>query len=212
MERRELLRMIALVTGGAVIGGEVFLTGCSPDRQLNVGGPAFTEDDILFLDEVAETILPRTKTPGAKDAKVAEFMKVMVNDCYDEQDQKVFHEGIKKLDDTCKEKYGKGFFNVSSKKQHELLVALDKEAKQHHGEKEKFDKQQNERDRAERALGNVNYKKERMDAHYFTMIKQLTLLGFFTSKEGMTEAMRHIAVPGRYDGNLPYKKGDKAWA
>jgi hypothetical protein len=43
-------------------------------------------------------------------------------------------------------------------------------------------------------------------------MKQLTLLGFFTSEPGATKALRHIAVPGKYDGALPYKKGDKAWA
>jgi len=48
--------------------------------------------------------------------------------------------------------------------------------------------------------------------HYYTMIKQLTLLGFFTSKQGATLAMRHVSVPGRYDGALPYKKGDKAYS
>lgn len=213
MERRELLKMIALVTGGAVIGGEVFMmTGCNSDRQLNIGGVSFSDDDIIFLDEVAETILPKTKTPGAKDAEVGKFMRVYVNDCYDERDQKTFHEGIKKLDDASISMHGKGFVNISAEKRKELLVSLDKEAKANHQKKSDFDKQQNERDRAEKAMGNYNYKKERMDAHYFTMMKQLTLLGFFTSKVGMTEALRHISVPGKYDGNLPYKKGDKAWA
>src|SRR5215813_3640963 len=100
MDRRELLKMVALATGGLVIGGEVFLTGCNnPDKV--VGSGSFTEDDIAFLDEVGETILPKTNTPGAKDAKVGEFMKVMVNDCYTTEDQKVFHDGIKQLDDAC---------------------------------------------------------------------------------------------------------------
>jgi len=44
------------------------------------------------------------------------------------------------------------------------------------------------------------------------MMKELTLLGYFTSEVGATKALRYIAVPGRYDGNVPYKKGDKAWA
>jgi hypothetical protein len=44
------------------------------------------------------------------------------------------------------------------------------------------------------------------------MMKQLTMLGFFTSKTGATEALRFVAVPGRYDACIPYKKGDRAWA
>jgi hypothetical protein len=43
-------------------------------------------------------------------------------------------------------------------------------------------------------------------------MKQLAILGYFTSKEGATKALRYVAVPGKYDGALPYKKGDKAWA
>ena len=48
--------------------------------------------------------------------------------------------------------------------------------------------------------------------HYFKLMKELTLLGYFSSEIGATKALRYIAVPGHYDGNLPYKKGDKAWA
>ena len=48
--------------------------------------------------------------------------------------------------------------------------------------------------------------------YYYTMMKQLTLLGYFNSKEGATQALRYLPVPGKYDGSYPYKKGDKAWA
>jgi len=44
------------------------------------------------------------------------------------------------------------------------------------------------------------------------MLKQLTLTGFFTSEVGMKQALRYVKIPGRYDGNYPYKKGEKAWA
>ena len=187
MERRELLKMIALATGSAIIGGEFLLSGCTNPSSL--GGATFSEDDIAFLDEVGETILPKTKTPGAKDAAVGTFMTVMVNDCYDNKDQLIFHQGIKKLDDACQKTHSTSFLKATPEQRTSLLTTLDKEAKEH--EKDK--------------------KKEEPN-HYFTMMKQLTLLGFFTSKPGATEALRHIAVPGKYDGALPYKKGDRAWA
>ena len=55
-------------------------------------------------------------------------------------------------------------------------------------------------------------KKENDPKPYFRMMKELTLLGYFTSKEGATQALRYVAVPGHYEGCVPYKKGDKAWA
>ena len=187
MERRELLKMIALATGSALIGGELFLSGCT--NAPSIGGPSFSEEDITFLDEVAETIIPKTSSPGAKEAAVGTLMTVMVNDCYTSDDQKIFHEGIKKLDEASKKANNTGFLKASPEQRASLLVALDKEAKE-----------------------NQQTKKKEDPNHYFTMMKQLTLLGFFTSKPGATQALRHIAVPGKYDGNFPYKKGDKAWA
>jgi glucoside 3-dehydrogenase (cytochrome c) hitch-hiker subunit len=210
MDRRELLKMIAALTGGVVIGGEVFLTGCKTNDTASING--FSKDDIAFLDEVAETILPKTKTPGAKDAAVGQFMTVMVNDCYEPKNQEVFREGIRQLDESSKKMYNDRFMKLTPEKRHDLLVALDKEAKMYQKKKSEFDNEQNEKEKAEKAKGNYSYKKETMSAHYFTMMKQLTLLGFFTSQPGATQALRYIAIPGRYEGCVPYNKGDKAWA
>ncbi|HEY5970187.1 MAG TPA: gluconate 2-dehydrogenase subunit 3 family protein [Chitinophagaceae bacterium] len=186
MDRRELLKMIAAATGGVVIGGEFFLAGCkNPDAGVGVSS-TFTESDIAFLDEVAETIFPKTSTPGAKDAKVGQFMTVMVNDCYEEKDQKAFHEGMKKLDDACNKMHGHSFMKASPEHRKELLVALDKER----GEYQKTKKQEDPN-------------------HYFQPFKQLTIMGYFTSKEGREGATRYEPNPGKYIGDFDYKKGDK---
>jgi hypothetical protein len=209
MERREILKMIALATGGAVIGGELFLTGCASDKKDAV---EFSSADIAYMDEIAETILPKTKTPGAKDAAVGAFMAVMVNDCYTPEDQKIFHAGLTKLNNLCQNKYKESFMNVTPAQRHDLLVIIDAEAKEVQKKKSELDKVETEKQRSADFNRNMNFKKQETPAHYFTMIKQLTMLGFFTSKVGANEALRFVAVPGRYDGCVPYKKGDKAWA
>ncbi len=211
MDRRELLKMIALVTGSAFIGGEFLLTGCK-SNDAKLGGMTFTESDIAFLDEVGETILPATKSPGAKAAQIGKYMEIMVNDCYDQDDQKTFHEGIKKLDEASEKMFKTGFMKATPQQRHDLLVSLDKEAKQYQKAKSVYDRAENEKEKEEIAKGNKEYKKKKEPAHYFTMMKQLTLHGFFTSKVGATEALRHIAVPTKYEGCVPYKKGDRAWA
>ncbi|RAJ27266.1 gluconate 2-dehydrogenase subunit 3 family protein [Pedobacter cryoconitis] len=188
MERRELLKMIALLTGGVMIGSNALLTGCSPDKGNFKKNAVFTQQDQDFLDEVSDTILPATQTPGAKAAKVGAFMTVMVNDCYEEKDQKVFKEGIAKLNAACEKMYGCEFMKATVVQRLALLVKLDEEAKAYQA------------------------KRGDLPAHYFTMMKQLTLLGYFSSEPGCTKAMRYIAVPGHYKGSVPYKKGDKAWA
>ena len=164
------------------------------------------------LDEIAETILPRTSTPGAKDAQVGQFMTVMVNDCYEEGDQKAFREGMDKLNEVSKNKFNAAFMKITPQQRHQLLVELDKEAKEYGKKVADFNSAENKKEKDETAKGNTNYKRQHMSPHYFTMMKQLTLLGFFTSKPGATQALRYVPVPGRFEGCIPYKKGDKAWA
>ena len=206
MNRRDAIGRVGLILGGSIIGAEFFISGCKSGSSVNTDDLS-TPETTAFLDEVGETILPATNTPGAKEAKVGAFMALMVKDCYTEADQKVFKEGISKLDEASNKKFSKKFMEATPAQRTELLTELDKEAKEY-GKKKSADadadkiKHKDEKD----------YKAPDVPNHYFTMMKQLTLLGYFTSEVGATKALRYVAVPGKYDGNYPYKKGDRAWA
>lgn len=188
MNRREALNMVALLMGGTIVGGSLFLEGCSSGAKKADGLP-FTPDQMAYLDEIGETILPTTTSPGAKAAKVGEFMHVMVTDCYEEKDQKIFIEGMNKVNDEAEKKFKNEFLKLSADQRTELLSAIDKEATDY-----------------------AKKKKKEEPAHYFTQMKQLTLLGYFSSEVGATKALRYVAVPGKYEGCIDYKKGDRAWA
>lgn len=204
MDRRDAVRYISVLLGSAVVGGDAFLMGC----KSNTGKTDWlSAESIAYLDEIAETILPRTKTPGAKDAQVGKFMTVMVNDCYEEGDQKAFKEGMDKLNDASKKQYDKLFMEITPQQRKDLLIATDKEAKEYQKKVSDYNSKEDAKQ-----VADSNYKKQKMSPHYFTMMKQIALLGFFTSKPGATQALRYIAVPGKFDGNYPYKKGDRAWA
>ncbi len=197
--------MIALVTGSAVIGGEFFLTGCTSGVKADAG---FTAANISLLDEIGETILPATSSPGAKAAQVGEFMKLTVTDCYSPAEQDVFMKGIVELEDACKKMHGRSFMDCTPEERTALLMKLEDESKE-------YNKKLSEREkilREEAMQENKEVKFVSTPGHYYTMIKQLTILGFFTSKPGATEALRYVPVPGKYDGALPYKKGDKAFS
>ena len=187
MNRRELLKMIALATGGVVIGSEFLLTGCKNTEAS--GNFSLTEKEIAFLDEVAETIIPTTNTPGAKAAKVGAFMQLMVTDCYNTNDQVIFKKGITTLDEACRKQTSKKFMDCTAEERKSFLTTVDAETKKYQREKKKEDPN-----------------------HYFQMMKQLTLFGYFSSEIGATKALRNNPVPGKYDGAFPYKKGDRAWS
>lgn len=200
MNRRDALARVAILMGGTVIGADYFLTSCSSPtekgkRAAQAGKPAVKEvaflspDQVHFLDEVGETILPTTKTPGAKAAQVGQFMAVMVRDCYAPADQQIFLHGLSQLDAACRKKSGKAFLASTPAERAALLTDLDQEQKTYSATQPKT-----------------------APNHYFRMIKQLTLLGYFTSEVGATQALRYLPIPGRYQGSVPYKKGDRAWA
>jgi hypothetical protein len=179
MDRRDLLKLITLATGGALIGGDLLLSACSRNPYERVG--RFSAKEVALLDDIAETILPRTSTPGAKDAAVGPFMAMMVEDVYFQHDQEVFEAGLETLRTTHR------FAELDAQARTILLNDIDEEA---------------------RRFVRVGAQ----PAHYFTMMKQLALLGFFTSEVGMTQVLRYLPVPGKYDGNFPYAPGDRAWA
>lgn len=188
MNRRDALERVALILGGTVIGGAAFLQGCNTQEK-KTAGFSLTKAQIDFLDEVAETIIPSTNTPGAKAAMVGAFMNTMVTDCYTETEQKIFAAGLAELDNSSNHMFNKGFMGITSQQRTSLLNQVNKELKAYNESKKD---------------GDPN--------HYFGMMKQLTLLGYFTSEIGATQALRYVAIPGKYEGCVPYKKGDRAWA
>ena len=204
MERRELLKMIALLTGGVVIGGDVFLSGCKTAAKKEMG---FTAENIALLDEVGDTIIPTTDSPGAKATKIGEFMKTMVTDCYTQAEQDVFYKGMSQLDEACEKANGKSFADSTPEQRKSFLMTLEKEAKDYNVQRDDKEKVSRENARKTNSPDFVG-----APSHYYSMLKQLTLLGYFTSEIGSTKALRLLPVPGKYIGDYPYKKGDKAWA
>ncbi|MDA0195980.1 MAG: gluconate 2-dehydrogenase subunit 3 family protein [Bacteroidetes bacterium] len=191
MNRRDALSTVSLILGGTVVGSHAFLTGCQPKRSFKSG--ILKPDDMILLEEVAETILPTTEnSPGAKAAGVGEFMNPMITDCYPEVEQQIFTAGLVQLESTCKTQYGDRFIDLKPEQRHQFLLSLEKEAKEYNT------------DRETKNDGTAP------QPHYYSMIKQLTLLGYFTSEIGQTQALRYLPVPGKYQGCIPYN-GEPAW-
>jgi hypothetical protein len=54
--------------------------------------------------------------------------------------------------------------------------------------------------------------KEDAGSTWFRIVKKLSLIGYFTSQEGMAKALNYVKVPGDYKACIPYKQGEKALA
>ena len=208
ISRRDAIRAVTAMLGGAAIAGSDHALAFSFDdaalsRTMAQGTGAFTAADVALLDEIAETILPETSSPGAKAAKTGAFMALMVTDGYTDRAREVFREGLRKVDAASTAANGVTFLNASPAQRLALVEALDRE------QKEAMDA------RRPAPVNRAPAPESPADdepAHYFRMMKELALLGFFTSEVGCTKALRYIEAPGRYDPCAPYAPGDRSWA
>lgn len=205
--RREVIQQIAAMLGGAaLIGGDTLAAFTFDDAARTAatvqGTGAFTAAEIALLDEIAETILPQTSTPGAKAAKTGAFMALMVTDTYTDRNQAVFREGLTQVDAASARAHGVKFMDATPAQRLAVAESLDRE--------QKAVMDARVAPPANRAPVPVSSNDD--PPHYFRLMKELTLLGFFTSEVGMTQALRYIESPGRYDPCVPHSPGDRAWA
>ena len=189
MDRRDALSAVSLIVGGTIVGATNFLSGCTKSSKKS---PLvlLDKEEFKLIEELAETILPKTtSSPGAKDVGIGEFIVTIVSDCYEKGEQNTILKGIKNLDELSLLNYNEKFTNLSLSNKNELLLVLEEKSLTY----------------------NQNITRSETP-HYYTLMKQLTLWGFLTSEIVGTEILQYVPIPGRYDGCLPYEKGEKSWA
>jgi gluconate 2-dehydrogenase gamma chain len=192
IDRREALKKTALLMGAAVSASALtgILQGCKATPELLYTPVFFTPDQARIVTEVAEIIIPKTDTPGAKDAGVPGFIDTMLKDCYKKEDQDRFLAGLTAFDEEAKKAYGDSFIYCTPEQQVEFV-------KKTH----------------DAALKEMKENKE-AKRPFILMAKELTLLGFFTSEPGATQVLQYVAVPGSYKGCVPLAEAGngKTWA
>jgi Gluconate 2-dehydrogenase subunit 3 len=129
------------------------------------------------LAELAETIIPKTDTPGAKDISAHLFALMMVDDCYKKEDQQKFLAGLKAFEAETKKQFNKSFTDCSQAERETLLTELD----------------------AKKA-GNADLE------YFYGTTKRLTVQAYTTSKFYLTNIQVYKLVPGKYYGCVPIKK------
>lgn len=193
MDRREALKRTAWIMGGVISAPAIMgvLNGCTAKPSINWKPVFLTEDQASIVAELAEIIIPKTDTAGAKDVGVPQFIDLMLKDCYSKEDQDAFIKGLTEFDAQAKEKSGDTFLGLDAEKQ----TAFVKET----------------HDAAVKAELETKPAPKRP---FILTVKELTMLGFFTSEVGATQVLQYVAVPGSYKGCIPLAEAGngKTWA
>ena len=191
MDRREALQRTALMLGYAISAPAIMgvLNGCKATPELAYKPVFFTEDVARMVTEIAEIIIPKTDTPRAKETGVPAFIDKIINDCYEKEDQDRFLKGASDFDADAKATYGDTFIYCDADKQKELVY-------KYHGE----------------AVAAMKSETPPKDRPFILMMKELTMLGFFTSEPGATQVLQYDPVPGAYKGCVPLSEVGRTWA
>jgi gluconate 2-dehydrogenase gamma chain len=199
MNRREAIQRTAMVLGYAISAPALagVLNGCKATPELTYKPVFFTEDQARTISELAEIIIPKTATPGAKDAGVPAFIDGMLKEVFVKEDQDKFLKGLTEFEEDTQKTYGSSFESCTG----EERIAL---FKKHH-------------DTAIASMGTGGptgwwNTSGGADKPFVLKVKELTLLGFFTSEPGATQVLQYNAVPGPFKGCVPLTEVGKAWA
>lgn len=189
--RRQALRRVGALLGGLVSAPTVagVLSGCERATGPDWSPEVFTASQNRMVDIIAEIIIPATDTPGASAAQVNRFIDAMVGESYSPDDRDRFLQGLEDLDARCKDAYGAPFVDLDDAQQRALVGELDDET---------FGADADETD-AE-------------SPPFFRMLKELVIVGYYTSEIGATQELKTNLVPGHYDGDVPYDEVGRAWA
>ena len=175
--------MLGMTVGSPVILS--ILNGCIPEKTIHWKPRFFTSDQALLIADITDIILPKTDTPGGLDVGVDAFVDFILDDCYSDQEQQNFIEGLNELNKTSNSLYSENFIKLSALEKNELLTGLE----------------------ATSSKNNIHL--DRKNKSFYFQLKELILLGYFTSEEIMTNHLEYMPIPSRLEGCTPLKINQK---
>jgi gluconate 2-dehydrogenase gamma chain len=199
MDRRQAIQRAALIMGYAITGPALVgvLEGCKASPELTFKPEFFNEDQASVISFVSEMIIPRTDTPGAIDVGVPSFIDQMVKNIYPKESQDKFLKDLTAFDEGAKESQGKPFRNCDEEQRLAYFTQQHNDAVKSMG------------GGASSGWWNAGVGNSKP---FVLELKELTLLGFFTSEPGATQVLQYKQVPGPYQGCVPLKTVGKTWA
>ena len=183
MNRRDAMKSVAVLFGSALSVSTLAVFQQGCTRSKDAVMGVFSEEDAQMMAEIGDIIIPETPdSPGAKAAGIGAFMVKMLEDCYTQEDREKVSIALVYLESE------KEFSSLKADDKVNIISDLDSQV-----------------------YANENGLDEGLVRGY-KIIKELTLFGYFSSEAGATQALRYKLVPGRYEGCIDLKPGDKAWA
>lgn len=175
MDRRFAIKQILVASAGMIL-----VPSCMEDRtkaSFLLKNYSITGGQEKMLAELAEAIIPKTTTPGAKDVYAHQFAMKMMDDCASKEDQEKFVKGMEAFSAFAKKNSGKDFLDANKEQRASVLEELEKR-KEDGSDEGKF----------------------------YRRMKSLTIRGYTSSQYYLTKVQVYNMIPGKFQGCVPVKK------
>ena len=165
INRRSAIKQFIILSAGIAL-----LPSCKSNKKVSLyNNIPIDEEQQTLLAEVAETIIPATDTPGAKDISAHLFALQMMNDCYNTEDREKFVKGMQQFEDNVQKKYNKSFVQCTPNERQAIIAATEAQ------------------------------KDAKDDARiFYSTLKHLTVQAYTSSKYYLTNVQVYKLVPGKY--------------
>ncbi|MEO6526580.1 MAG: gluconate 2-dehydrogenase subunit 3 family protein [Gemmatimonadaceae bacterium] len=185
MNRRDAIRNIGLLLGTAVtptVARAVSAGYVAPAAGQPLRALSMEQNELVAT--LAELIIPTTTTPGARAARVDAFVDGLLADVFTREEKARFLAGLADVDARARAAHGVTFVAATPARQTALLTAMDLESR----------------------------KRVEGTRAFFPWLKELTLVGYYTSEIGASQELKYVHVAGRYDGDVPYARVGRAYS
>ena len=234
INRREAVRRAGLLLGGMLSAPAVagVMSGCRASTTEGWAPAALSAEQNEMVASMAAHIIPATDTPGAREVQVNRFIDKMLAEWYPPADRRQFLAGLDEVNARCQQRYGQAYLACTPEGQFAFLMRLDRQA---FGSAEAPGRDEAEKPGAEQPEGEArtaqgggavrtgeaveDARADSMraasepttapatdDTTFFRRLKELTLLGYYTSEAGMKQELSVNIVPGRYEGCVPLEE------
>jgi hypothetical protein len=147
-----------------------------------------------LIGALAETILPATTdSPGATEAGVAGFIVKMIKNCTPVKEQNSFIDGLKRLQDHCRNRYSSPYTKCTPAQQEATMTWFERDGQPFNG-----------------TAGKILLRLK--GRSFFQLLKAYTVEGYCTSEPGATKGLSYLPIPQYYHGCIPLQPGQKSWA
>lgn len=173
--RRIAVKQLLIISGGIVI-----FPSCihhKDETSIPLKNLELTADHEKLMAEIADTIIPKTDTPGAKELATHIYTLKMLDDCTEKEQQDAFIKGLNEINNISKKKFNNKFINCTVPQREAILNDVET---------------------------NKTYSKDVQS--FYGMMKHFTIQGYMTSKYVGTKLVIYELVPGRFHGSFPIQK------